>query len=366
MDKTTERIISQFDLKGMCTDISPITHGNINRTYKFEMTDAGRKSYYLLQKINTFVFKKPDELMQNILGITEFLKKKIRLAGGDEKRETVTVIPTHDGKSFFTDENGESWRCYIFIDGTYSCNTIDSEEVFFQAGKAFGKFQQLLSDYPSETLFETIPFFHDTYKRYLALEKAIEENKAGRREEVRSEIEFIRRREADTKKLTSLIETGELPIRVTHNDTKLNNILFDEKTDEGICIIDLDTVMPGLSLYDFGDSIRSGACPAEEDERVLDRVFLDLGLFKAYAKGYLLSAGESLTEKEKDTLAFSSKVMTLELAIRFLTDYLNGDEYFKINYPDHNLVRTRAQLKLVADIENKLPEMESIIKELCK
>jgi Ser/Thr protein kinase RdoA (MazF antagonist) len=364
MEKEILEIANCFDITGVCASAEMITDGNINRTYRLRTVENGESFFYLLQKINTFVFRNPDELMQNIVSVTDFLKEKIRAFGGDESRETLTVIPAKDGKAYYTADNGECWRCYVYITDAHTCNSIESADAFFEAGRAFGTFQKLLADYPSETLFDTIPDFHNTYKRYLAFEKAVEDDRAKRAADVESEIDFIRRRRNDTGVLTELIEKNELPLRVTHNDTKLNNVLFDEKTGEGICIIDLDTVMCGLSLYDFGDGVRFGASAAAEDERDLSLVSFDLNLFEAFARGYLQTAGDALTQKEKSLLAFSAKLMTLELAMRFLTDYLNGDEYFKIDYPDHNLVRTRNQIRLVEDIEQKLGKMQEIIERL--
>ena len=364
MNEEIRSIINSFDIQGEPVSVSVITDGHINRTYRVEVDDKGEKAKYLLQRINTFVFKNPDILMQNIFNVTRFLKKKIRENGGDEKRETLNFIKTKDGSNYFKTADGECYRCYVFVDDAYALNSIDSPEIFCEAGRAFGNFQNLLADYPIDTLFETIPDFHNTKKRYESLESAIKNDRANRVSQVKDEIEFIRKRKEDTHLFTDLIESGELPVRVTHNDTKLNNILFDKKTDKGICVIDLDTVMPGLSLYDFGDCIRYGASTAKEDERDLSLVSLDLNLFDSYAKGYLETAGGSLTQKEKDLLAVSPKILSLELAIRFLEDYLNGDEYFKTDFPDQNLVRTRVQLKLVEDIEKKLPQMEEIIKKV--
>ena len=364
MDGRIQTIADAFETGGNAVSFVQITDGNINTTYKFSAVTDGCAKDYLLQKINTFVFKNPDELMLNIVSVTEFLKEKIRKNGGDAERETLTVIKTKDGKSYYRTADGECWRCYIFVPDTYALNSIESTEIFYKTGKAFGSFQNMLADFPIDSLFETIPDFHNTAKRYESLENAIKDDKAKRVDEVKDEIEFIRKRKDDTRLLTDLIDKKELPVRVTHNDTKLNNILFDKKTDEGICVIDLDTVMPGLSLYDFGDCVRYGASTAKEDERDLSLVKLDLKLFEAYSGGYLSSVGKTLTKKEKELLPFSVKLLSLELGIRFLTDYLGGDEYFKINYPDHNLVRTRVQLKLVEDIESKLPEMEEIIKKV--
>lgn len=364
MNEELTGIINSFDIPGEPVGFDAITDGHINRTYKVEVETENGSEFFLLQRINTFVFKNPDELMENIVNVTGFLKEKIRKNGGDENRETLTVIKTKDGRNYFKTDKNNCWRVYSFVRDTYALNSIDNPEIFYETGRAFGIFQRLLSDYPIDSLFETIPDFHNTEKRYESLEKAIKNNRANRVGEVKKEIEFIRQRKDDARLFTDLLRKNELPVRVTHNDTKLNNILFDKKTDKGICVIDLDTVMPGLSLYDFGDCIRYGASTAKEDEKDLSRVSIDLDLFEAYSNGYLEAAGQSLTEKEKSLLAVSVKIMTLELAIRFLEDYLNGDEYFNINYPDHNLARTRTQIKLVAEIEKKLPQMKKIINSL--
>lgn len=346
-------ITENFRFKGEYKDFKTKNDGHINSTYVLIFDENGKKQKYTLQKINTFVFKKPQELMQNIVGVTNHIK-----ANGEMK--TLDFIPAKNGKYFVTDNDGNCWRVYKFVDDVYTCNIIDSEKVFYNAGKSFGKFQKILADYPIDTLFDTIPNFHHTFSRFLDFKKAVKDNASGRRDSCEKEIRFILDREADTKVLLNLIEEGELPIRVTHNDTKLNNILFDNRTDDGICIIDLDTVMPGLSLYDFGDSIRFGANTAKEDEKDLGKVSLSLPLYKAYTEGYLSEAKDSLTEKEIEYLPFSAKLMTLECGMRFLGDYLNGDTYFGTDYPEHNLVRARTQIELVKDIERKFEDMKKI------
>ncbi len=354
-------ILSNFSFGGEYEGYETKNDGHINSTYvlRFKCPD-GKKLSYTVQKINTYVFKKPDELMENISGVTSYLKKVIAANGGNPDRETLNFLKTKDGKDYCTDSDGCCWRAYYYIDGVYTCNIINSAQVFRNAGKAFGKFQNQLADYPIETLYETIPDFHNTYSRFTDFKKAVSDNISGRAENVKEETRFVFSREDDTKVLLRLCGEGRLPVRVTHNDTKLNNILFDEKTDEGLCIIDLDTVMPGLSLYDFGDSIRFGANTASEDERDVSKVSLDLNLYRAYVEGYLSSAKDSLTECEIEYLPFSAKLMTLECGMRFLTDYLNGDVYFKTEYPEHNLVRCRTQFRLVEDIENKMDEMKKI------
>ncbi|MEG2395572.1 MAG: aminoglycoside phosphotransferase family protein [Oscillospiraceae bacterium] len=359
-------INENFTLEGDYKSYEVMNNGHINSTYVLTFACGEKEHRYVLQQINTNIFKDVDSLMNNIVGVTQHLRNAIIKNGGDEKRETLNFIPTKSGKYYCVDSRGASWRLYHHVGDVYTCNQIDSEDVFYNSGKAFGSFQKSLADYPIDTLVETIPNFHNTFSRFNDLKKAIAENKAGRRDNVSAEIEFALNREADTKVLTALIDEGKLPLRVTHNDTKLNNILFDDKTNEGICIIDLDTVMPGLSLYDFGDSIRFGANTASEDEKDVSKVSLSLPLYEAYVKGYLSTAKESLTDCEIEYLPFSAKMMTYECGIRFLTDYLNGDTYFKTAYPEHNLVRCRTQLALVADIEKKMNEMKKITMDAAK
>lgn len=351
----------QFGIAGECIDISVIKSGHINATYKAVFRQSnGFERAYLIQKINPNVFKDSDKLMHNIVLVTTHLKEKILIEHGDINRETLNFLQAQNNKYYYTDENGEDWRVCYYIEDIYSCDAIDDGEVFRSSGKAFGEFQRKLADLPGEALYETIPDFHDTGKRFIALQNAIEANLSGRRDTCMPEIEFALAREKDCTVLTDMITRRELPLRVTHNDTKLNNILFDKKTNEGICIVDLDTVMPGLSLYDFGDSIRFGANTAAEDEKDVSKVHLDMELYRIYTEGYLSTAGNSLTVKEASLLPFSAKLLTLECGIRFLTDYLNGDTYFSTAYPEHNLVRCRTQFALVADIEKHFDEMKRI------
>lgn len=359
-------IQQSFSLPGEYDTFEALNDGHINTTYRLRFRGPdGKAETYVVQKINLNVFHDPDVLMQNIVGVTTHLQKKIAARGGDVRRETLNFLPAADGKYYIRDGAGDCWRCYYHVGGVYTCNTIDSEAVFFSAGEAFGAFQNELADYPSEQLSETIPNFHNTVSRYRDFERAAAENLSGRAEQAQAEIDFVRARERDAHVLVDLLESGELPLRVTHNDTKLNNILFDKETNKGLCIIDLDTVMPGLALYDFGDSIRFGANTASEDEPDVSKVSLSLPLYEAYARGYLKSAGQSLTDAEIQCLPFSAKLMTYECGMRFLTDFLNGDTYFKTAYPEHNLVRCRTQLALVADMEKKAEEMRAATARAC-
>ena len=353
-------ILSNFSTAGQFVGFVPIDEGHINNTFKVEYKVGGRSIYHLLQQINTDVFKKPDELMANVDCVTAFLRDTIIAEGGDPERETLYCKPTVSGKKYILDEDGKAWRLYNFVGDSFSYNSIESPEIFYKAGQAFGKFQKQLADFPIDKLYETIPDFHNTAKRYYNLRKAIEKNRSGRASFVKDEIAFAAARKDETYILTGKIVTGDLPLRVTHNDTKLNNVLFDRKTNEPVCIVDLDTVMPGLSLYDFGDAIRFGANTAAEDEKDIEKVSLDLGLYEQYVRGFLDAAGDSLTEEEVACMPLAAKMMTFECGMRFLTDYIDGDVYFKTAYPEHNLVRCHTQFALVADMERKFSEMQEI------
>ena len=358
-------IIKAFPDFGKYIGYKPVSEGHINDTYivEYEMED-GSVSRYLLQRINVNVFKKPIEVMENVCGVTSFLREKIKANGGDPTRETLTVYPAKDGKNYYMAEDGGCWRVYNFVEDTFTISEITSSDDFKSAALAFGNFANLLADYPIDTLYDTIPNFHNTPSRFNDLKTAVENNASGRRDNALPEIEFAFAREKDCSVITDLLGTEKIPLKVTHNDTKLNNVLFDKATKQGLCVIDLDTVMPGSALYDFGDSIRFGANTAAEDEKDLSKVSLSLEYFKAYVDGYIEAAGESLTETEIELLPFAAKLLTFECGMRFLGDYINGDVYFKIEYPEHNLVRARTQFKLVEDIEKKYDEMMAIVSEI--
>jgi hypothetical protein len=306
------------------------------------------------------VFKEPEKLMKNVEDITKHLKKKIISVGGDPDRETLNFIQTIDGKCFCHTSEGEFWRAYCFIEDAETYDAVENPNHFYSAGKALGKFQRLLSDFDANYLHETIPNFHNTEKRYFDFIEAVGTDAANRASLVKDEIKFVTERERDCSVITSKLKSGLIPLRVTHNDTKFNNVLIDTKTGEGICLIDLDTVMPGSYLYDFGDSIRFGTNTAAEDERDLDKVRLDLELFDCYTRGYLESVKDLLVAEELEYLPFSAKLMTFECGMRFLTDYLNGDTYFKIHRQNHNLDRARNQFKLVREMEDKMELMKVI------
>ncbi len=363
--ETVNDIISKFNFKGTLKDYCLFGAGHINTTYLATFEDDSKEWKYIIQKVNSNVFKNIDKLMDNIFSVTSYLRSEIKKNGGDENRETLHFIKTKNGEKYYRAEDGSCYRSYIFVSDSICYNSVDSAEMFGASGVAFGKFQRLLSDFPADSLFETIPDFHNTKKRYdNEFAVAVENNLSGRANNCEQEIDFVKQREGYCSRLVDLIDNGELPLRVTHNDTKLNNVMFDEKSGKAICVIDLDTVMPGLALYDFGDSIRFGANTAAEDEADLSKVSLSLEYFEAYARGFLSEAGESLNKCEKDNLAFASLLMTFECGMRFLTDYINGDTYFKTDYPEHNLVRARNQFALVADMEKKMDDMNRIISEI--
>ncbi len=367
MDKMLSQALAAYDFPETLVGAVRYGLGHINDTYcVLVQPREGDCIRYILQRLSTAAFPRPEELMQNMIGITSFLGKKIQAAGGDASRETLTVLPTKDGKLWYTDPEGGVWRLTPYIEGTDCLQAAQTPELFAASARAFGKFQKMLSDYPASTLFETIPHFHDTKDRFRKFQLALEADVMGRAAGVKEEINFVLAREADCAVALDALERGELPLRVTHNDTKLNNILMDRATQEGICVIDLDTTMPGLSINDFGDSIRFGANHAAEDEKDLSKMNFDIGLYQIYAENFLLGAGGTLTENEVKYLPWGARLMTLECGIRFLTDYLDGDHYFRTAYPEHNLDRCRTQFKLVADMEGCFAEMERIAVEAGK
>ena len=356
--------IANFNYFGRLKACEPFGSGHINDTYRltFEIGDMG-DVYVILQRMNREIFKKPVELMENIVGVTSHLRKKIIKAGGDPERETLNVILAKDGKAYYLDSMGEYWRSFKYITEATSYDLVEKPEDFYESAVAFGHFQRMLADYPAETLHETIEGFHDTKARLRAFKEAVEKDVCGRAASVQKEIDFVLSHEDTANVFGDLLEKGELPIRVTHNDTKLNNIMIDNTTRKGICVIDLDTVMPGLAMNDFGDSIRFGASTAEEDEQDLSKVSCSMELFELYVKGFLEGCAGSLTDKEVEMLPMGAKVMTYECGMRFLADYLEGDHYFKIHREGHNLDRARTQFKLVADMESKWDTMAEIVRK---
>lgn len=351
-----KHICQQFSIHGTPIIIQPFGSGHINRTFLVVTSQA---RLYVLQEINRSIFHDVPGMMANLRAVCSHLSR----ADGDP-RHSLNLVPLRDGGDFLTDAEGRCWRMIDYVPGGVCLDQAESAEDFRQSGTAFGRFQTLLADFPADTLCETIPRFHDTPDRFRQLHEAIRENRAGRLDSVRAEVDALLTREKDSAHLTTLCYQGLLPLRVTHNDTKLNNVMLDETTREPLCVMDLDTVMPGLAANDFGDAIRFGASTAAEDELNLSRVSLSLDYYRAFAEGFLSACGDLLTAAEIDSLPWGARLMTLECAVRFLTDHLNGDVYFRIARPDHNLDRCRTQLALVLDMERKWEDMNRIIHDI--
>ena len=354
-------IVAAYDFPATLLGAVRYGSGHINDTFCLVcQPQEGKAIRFILQGLSLAAFPRQEELMENFIGVTSHLRKKIEAAGGDTMRETLNLIPTKEGKPYYKDASGKVWRLTHYVEGTL-CLQKATPELFEASARAFGRFQRLLSDYPAETLFETIVNFHNTEDRFAKFLAVLEADKLGRAKEVEKEIRFAMDRKADCSVAVNALREGKLPLRVTHNDTKLNNVLIDEETQEGICIIDLDTTMPGLSIYDFGDSIRFGANHSAEDEKDLSKVNFDIELYEVYTRGFLAGAQGSLTPAELEYLPWGAKLMTLECGIRFLTDYLDGDNYFRIHYPEQNLDRCRTQFKLVQDMEAQFHQMHDIV-----
>ena len=318
---------------------------------------------FILQRMSPVAFKRPDLLMQNIISVTEYLEKTIAQLGGDPTREALKVIRPRSGADYYTDSRGGAWRVFPFIKDIHCYQSADTPGLFEAAGRSFGNFQRMLAGYPAHTLHETIPRFHDTEDRLSKLFAAVKADPVDRVKTCRSEIDFVMARRADCSVALQALRNGILPLRVTHNDTKLNNILFDTKTNEGLCIIDLDTVMSGLSINDFGDAIRFGANHCAEDETDLSKVNFDIDLYEVYVRGFLAGTQGCLTPAELEYMPWGARLMTLECGIRFLTDYLSGDTYFRIHREGHNLDRARTQFKLVHDMELQFEQMTAVVKK---
>ncbi len=352
-------VAREFQIHGEFLEAVPYGSGHINDTYCAVFDQGGPRVRYIFQRINCHVFQQPLALMQNIRRVTEHLAVKVACEP-DANRRVLTLVPARSGEAFFRDATGNIWRVYIFIEGARGYDAVENPAQAFAAARAFGQFQKMLADLPAPCLNDTIPDFHHTPKRFAALERAIEADPANRAQLAKPEIEFARRHQA----ICGVLLDAKLPERVTHNDTKFNNVLLDDATGEGICVIDLDTVMPGLALYDFGDMVRTTTSPAKEDERDLSKVMMQFPMFEALARGYLSSAAEFLAPAEKKFLPFSGKLITFEIGIRFLTDFLAGDTYFKIHRAGHNLDRCRTQFKLVESIERQEDQMNKLVETI--
>lgn len=355
-------ISTLFQMRADFVEAQPFGSGHINDTYCAWYDQAGSRIRYIHQRINHHVFKNPVQVMENVARVTSHALARLLAEGHPEAfRRTLTCIPAWDGKPYAFDAEGNLWRTYPFIERTRGYDEIECNKQAYQAARTFGAFQKLTANLPGERLHETIAGFHDTPQRLAALETAIETDAAGRAATVQAEIAFVRARAADCPRITDLIASGIIPERVTHNDTKLNNVLLDIATAEGVCVIDLDTTMPGSALYDFGDMVRTAAPTTREDEADLTRIGIRLDRFEALVQGYL-SAATFLNDAELSLLAFSGKLITLECGIRFLTDYLDGDTYFKTNRPDHNLDRCRNQFAFVEVLEENMAAMDEIVR----
>ncbi len=349
--------IEKFDLQGEIKECLPFGSGHINGTYRIACKNNGKRTLYVLQNINNNVFKYPEQVMANIEKVTSYLQENFKGESG-----TLCFVKSKiDNTLLVTDDDGKYWRMYEFVAGAEGVDRPTLEE-FYECAVAFGRFQSQLSDFAADTLYETIPDFHNTPKRFEAFLKAVTDNISGRADRVANEIEFVKARENFYSTLVDANKEGKLPLRVSHNDTKSNNVLLDNITHKAVCVIDLDTIMPGFSVTDFGDAVRFGASTAEEDEKDLDKVQLDMEKFRTFAEGFIEGCGGRLPEEEIELLPEGALMMTLECGMRFLTDYLDGDTYFKTAYPEHNLDRCRTQFKLAEEMEKHWDEMKAIVK----
>jgi len=354
-------IAERFAIDGRLAAFDPYGTGHINRTYRavFETPTGPRR--FIFQNINHTIFTRPLQLMENVRRVTEHLHGKVLRRGGDPDRQALTLIPTHDGAHCLQTDDGDTWRAYTFIEEARTWDVVQNPRQIREAMRAFGQFQLDLADLPAPALHETIPDFHNTPQRFRNFLDAVDADTQNRVSGVRAEIDFVLARKADTRSLADLTDAGSLPVRITHNDTKLNNVMLDNATGRGVCVIDLDTTMPGLCAYDFGDAVRIGASTAAEDETDLSKVGLDMAAFEHLTRGYLETASSLLTPIEVETLAFGPRLMTLECGMRFLADHLQGDIYFRIHRPEHNLHRARTQFKMVADMEARAQEMDDLV-----
>jgi hypothetical protein len=360
-----KNISRHFQIYGEILHAEPLKIGHINETYTATYDQGGTRVRYIHQKLNRNVFKRPAAVMKNMMRVTNHLRKKLEAQNArDITRRSLNVIPTRDGKSYYENGNKDIWRTFVYVGGVRTCEMVQDPAQAYQAGRAFGEFQTLLIDLPGGRLLETIPNFHNTRKRFEAFQRALQADRYNRAAGARAEFAFALEHEPVIDVILEAIAKGRIPERITHNDTKVNNVMLDVVTGEAMCIVDLDTVMPGCALYDFGDMVRTTTSPTLEDELDLRKVKMQMPLFKALARGYLSSAGAFLTRPEKDLIAFSGKLITLEIGLRFLTDYLCGDVYFRTHREGHNLDRCRTQFKLVRSIERQEAAMQKFVDRL--
>ena len=361
-EKQLQEISKQFQIYGEILHAETLKIGHINETYSATYDQGGMRVRYIHQKINRGVFKKPVAVMKNVMRVTTHIRRRLEAADArDITRRSLIVIPARDGQCYHVGKDGDYWRTFVFVEGVQTYEAVQSPEQAFQAGRAFGEFQNLLVDLSGERLIETIPAFHNTRKRYAALQQAVQKDHYNRAKDARKEIEFALKHEPLVDVILNAMAKGKIPERITHNDTKFNNVMLDTLTGEAKCVVDLDTVMPGCALYDFGDMVRTTTSPTLEDERDLSKVRMHMPIFKQLAEGYLSAASSFLARGEKSLMAFSGKLITFEIGIRFLTDFLSGDTYFRIHRPDHNLDRCRTQFKLVQSIEQQEGAMQKFV-----
>ena len=364
-EKQLQDISREFQIYGEILHAETLKIGHINETYSATYSQGGTRVRYIHQKINRNVFKNPAKVMENVMRVTTHLRKRLEAQNvRDITRRSLIVIPTRDGHSYFQDADQGVWRTFLFIEGVETFEAVQTPDQAYQAGRGFGEFQRLLVDLPGGRLFETIPDFHNTRKRFIALEQAMDRDHYNRTKEAMAEINFALEREPIVDVILKAMARKTIPERTTHNDTKFNNVMLDVLTGEAMCIVDLDTVMPGCVLYDFGDMVRTTTSPTLEDELDLSKVKMQMPMFKRLAEGYISTAGQFLTKAEKSHIAFSGKLITFEIGLRFLTDFLSGDHYFRIHRPGHNLDRCRTQFKLVESIERQEEAMQKHVEKL--
>ncbi len=358
-------ILPHFQFVGEYVSATELQSGNVNETYHL-VYSRNHEHHYILQRVNTYVFKNPQGVMHNISMVTSHLCDSLRAQGKDPKGSVLSIIRTREGELLYTDDHQDVWRAYGYILGATAHDAVSDPRLVYEVGRGFGNFQSLLSNFPANELYEPIPNFHNTRKRFYAFVRSLDEDKAGHVHELEDEIEFMFERRLMMSEIVKLLDAGVLPLRVTHNDTKSNNVMIDDKTGKAICVIDLDTVMPGSSLYDYGDGVRFGCSTAAEDEEDTSKIKLDVEKFTAFTEGYLSETSSALVPAELSRLVLGIKVITCELAMRFLMDYIDGNVYFRVNSPQHNLVRARAQMALLRDIERRERELERIVGTLIR
>ncbi len=362
-EKQIREVVERFQIEGEFRSYEVINSGHINVTYKVFVFRHGELKDYIVQRVNTYVFKNPEAVMKNIAAVTEYIRDKIKSTGISAKRYVLHYQKTAENAYYTVLDDGGFWRCCRFIDNSISFLFPENEKVVEESGKAFGEFQMYLADYPVKELEIVIPHFHNTVNRYEIFRRAIKNDFAGRKADVAAEIEGYLALEEIATRLYRMQRAGDLPLRVTHNDTKVSNVLFDDETQEHLSVIDLDTVMPGLVAFDFGDAIRIAANTGAEDEKDEENIRVDMGKFEAFTRGFVPAVKDMLTENEKNTLALGAVAMTAECGVRFLTDYLDGDKYFRVHYPEQNLVRARCHLSLARKMIDRLDEMQKVVEK---